>query len=95
LQDATSGKVDTAKLMRLYQSQVVFRVERRGDEFHVTSGVPAAFIPAEGADEASEAALVAALEKGGARNVTRLYRGGDVPDERCWLRGEGWCFAYT
>jgi len=93
--EAGSGKADMAKLMRLYQSQVVFRVERRGDEFHVTPGVPAAFIPAEGADEASEAALVAALEKGGAKNVTRLYRGGDVPDERCWLRGEGWCLAYT
>lgn len=95
LKDASSGKVDMAKLIRLYQSQVVFRVERRGDEFHVTSGVPAAFIPAEGADEASEAALVAALEKGGAKNVTRLYRGADIPEERCWLRGEGWCLAYT
>jgi protein-L-isoaspartate(D-aspartate) O-methyltransferase len=95
LKDATSGKVDMAKFMRLYQSQVVFRIERRGDEFHVTSDVPAAFIPAEGANEAAEAALVAALEKGGAKNVTRLYRSGDVPDERCWLRGEGWCLAYT
>lgn len=95
LKDATSGKADMAKLVRLYQSQVVFRVERRGEEFHVAPGVPAAFIPAEGADDASEAALAAALEKGGAKNVTRLYRSGDVPDERCWLRGEGWCFAYT
>ncbi len=93
--DSSSGKADLARFVRLYQSQVVFRVQRRGDEFHVTSGVPAAFIPAEGADEASEAALVAALEKGGAKNVTRLYRGVDIPDERCWLRGEGWCFAYT
>ena len=95
LKDVGSGKMDMAKVMRLYQSQVVFRVERRGDEFHVTPGIPAAFIPAEGSDEASEAALVVALEKGGAKNVTRLYRGGDVPDERCWLRGEGWCLAYT
>jgi protein-L-isoaspartate(D-aspartate) O-methyltransferase len=31
LKDASSAKVDMAKLMRLYQSQVVFRVERRGD----------------------------------------------------------------
>ena len=95
LKDASCGKSDMAKFVRLYQSQVVFRVERRGDEFHVTPGVPAAFIPAEGADEASEAALAAALENGRAKNVTRLYRGGDVPDERCWLRGEGWCLAYT
>jgi protein-L-isoaspartate(D-aspartate) O-methyltransferase len=95
LKDPDSGKADLARFVRLYQSQVMFRVERRGDEFHVTPGVPAAFIPAEGGDEASEAALATALEKGGAKKVTRLYRGDDVPDERCWLRGEGWCFAYT
>jgi protein-L-isoaspartate(D-aspartate) O-methyltransferase len=86
---------DGAQLLRLFKSQVVFRIERRGDEFHVKPGVPAAFIPAEGADEGAEAALVAALEKGDAKKVTRLYRGGDIPDERCWLRGEGWCLAYS
>jgi len=26
--------------------------------------------------------------------VTRLYRDQDIPDERCWLRGQGWCLAY-
>jgi len=26
--------------------------------------------------------------------VTRLYRGGDVPEEACWVRGHGWCLAY-
>jgi hypothetical protein len=26
--------------------------------------------------------------------VTRLIRGATVPDERCWLRGPGWCLAY-
>jgi protein-L-isoaspartate(D-aspartate) O-methyltransferase len=95
LRDGASGQFDMAKFMRLYKSQVVFRVERRGEEFHVKSGVPAAFIPAEGGDEALEAAMVAALEKGGAKDVTRLYRDSDVADERCWLRGEGWCLAYT
>jgi len=95
LRDGASGPFDMAKFMLLYKSQVVFRIERRGAEFHVTPGIPAAFISAEGADDASDAALVAALEKGGARNVTRVYRGEDVPDERCWLRGKGWCLAYS
>ena len=26
--------------------------------------------------------------------VTRLYRRGDVPEERCWLRRPDWCLAY-
>lgn len=91
-------KMDVSKMMRFTKSHVVFRIERRGEEFHVSPGIPAVFIAAEGADEAAEAAdaaLVAALEKGDSKNVTRLYRGGDIPDERCWLRGEGWCLAYS
>jgi protein-L-isoaspartate(D-aspartate) O-methyltransferase len=94
-QDLRSGQLDMEKIKRLARSQVVFRIERRGEEFHVKPGIPAAFIPAEGADPASEAALVAALEKGGAKDVTRVYRSDDIPDERCWLRGAGWCLAYT
>jgi protein-L-isoaspartate(D-aspartate) O-methyltransferase len=93
--DLRPGALDMARMVRLAKSQVVFRIERRGEEFHVRPGVPAAFIPAEGADPAAEVALVAALENDGARKVTRVYRGGDISDERCWLRGEGWCLAYT
>jgi protein-L-isoaspartate(D-aspartate) O-methyltransferase len=95
--DLTPGqKPDMASIMRLAKRQVSFRIERRGEEFHVRLGVPAAFIPAEAMDEAADAALVEALEKGEAKNVTRLYRGGaDIPEERCWLRGEGWCLAYS
>jgi protein-L-isoaspartate(D-aspartate) O-methyltransferase len=44
-------------------------------------------------DKASEAALAAALNKGGWNTVTRLVRGESVPEERCWLRGDGWCLA--
>jgi protein-L-isoaspartate(D-aspartate) O-methyltransferase len=84
-----------AKIMRLAQAQVMFRIERRGEEFHATPSIPAAFIPAEAADPVADAALAAAIEQGGAKKVTRLYRGGDVPEERCWLRGEGWCLAYS
>jgi protein-L-isoaspartate(D-aspartate) O-methyltransferase len=89
------AKVDMAKIVRLAQSQVMFRIERRGEEFHVAPGIPAVFIPAEAGDAVADAALGAAVEKGGARNVTRLYRSGDIPEERCWLRGEGWCLAYS
>ncbi len=56
---------------------------------------PAAFIPAEGMDAESVAALAQALEKGTARNVTRLYRRDDIAAEQCWLRGKGWCLAYS
>jgi len=73
----------------------MFRIERRGNEYPARGICPAAFIPCESTrDEASEAALAAALQKGRWRLVTRLYRRDDVPDEDCWLRGPGWCLAY-
>ena len=88
-------KPDVAKIMRLAKRQVSLRIERRGEEFHVRPGIPAAFIPAEAGDDAADAALLEALEKGDFKKVTRLYRGGaEIPAERCWLRGEGWCLAY-
>ena len=90
-----SAELNIGRIMKLARSQVMFRIERRGEEFHVKPSIPAAFIPAEGADPVADAALAAAIEKGGAKKVTRLYRGDDVPDERCWLRGEGWCLAYS
>jgi protein-L-isoaspartate(D-aspartate) O-methyltransferase len=88
------GVFDPSKFARLAASHVVFRVERLGDEFHAKKSVFAAFIPAEGVDDDSDAALSAALEKGGANNVTRLYRRDDIPEDECWLRGKGWCLAY-
>ena len=45
-------------------------------------------------DPASEVALAAAFEKGGWRDVTRLYRGDEAPPENCWLRAPGWSLAY-
>jgi protein-L-isoaspartate(D-aspartate) O-methyltransferase len=45
-------------------------------------------------DAGSEAALAAAFEKGDGREVSRLYRRDDVPEEDCWVRGTGWCLAY-
>ncbi len=73
----------------------VFRIERQGSSFLATWVSPVAIIPCEGArDAASEAALAAAFQNGGWEKVTRLYRGEDVPEARCWLRAPGWCLAY-
>jgi protein-L-isoaspartate(D-aspartate) O-methyltransferase len=89
------GAMDLVRLARMAGQNVVFRIARRGDEFHVRTTVPGGFIPAEGGDDAADAALAAALGKGGAKNVTRLYRTDDIPEARCWLKGEGWCLAYS
>ena len=73
----------------------VFQIERRGGDFLAKWISPVGVYPCEGGrDEASEAALDAALQKGGWESVTRLYRTDDVPGERCWLRAPGWCLAY-
>jgi protein-L-isoaspartate(D-aspartate) O-methyltransferase len=73
----------------------VFRIERRGDDFLARRISGVAIFPCEGGrDEASEQALAAAFDKGGAERVTRLYRRDDLPDEQCWLRAPGWCLAY-
>jgi protein-L-isoaspartate(D-aspartate) O-methyltransferase len=73
----------------------VFRIEGCGDEFHARWISPVAIFPCEGArDPASETALGAAFENGRMREVTRLYRRDDVPEQDCWVRGAGWCLAY-
>jgi protein-L-isoaspartate(D-aspartate) O-methyltransferase len=73
----------------------VFRIERRGDDFAARRVSAVAIFPCEGGrDPESEAALAAAFEKGDGREVTRLYRRDDLPEERCWLRAPGWCLAY-
>jgi protein-L-isoaspartate(D-aspartate) O-methyltransferase len=74
----------------------VFRIERRGPEFLAQWVSPVAVIPCQGVrDAVTETALAAAFKKGGWKQVTRLYRNDDVPDERCWLRAPGWCLAYS
>jgi protein-L-isoaspartate(D-aspartate) O-methyltransferase len=73
----------------------VFRIERRGVDYLARRISAVAIFPcAGGRDPAEEAALAEAFARGGAENVTRLYRHNDVPDADCWLRGEGWCLAY-
>jgi len=76
---------------------VVFRIERRTSQFSVQWISLVAIIPCDGGarDETSEAALAEAFKKDDWKRVTRLYRNNeDVPDDRCWLRGSGWCLAY-
>jgi protein-L-isoaspartate(D-aspartate) O-methyltransferase len=77
------------------QRGAVFHIERRGSDFLVPRIFPVAIFPCEGMrDPQSEAALAAAFEKGRVREVTRLYRGDDAPEEDCWLRGTGWSLAF-
>jgi len=73
----------------------VFRIERNGENYPTRRISAVAIFPcAGGRDAEEETALAAAFTKGGAENVTRLYRRDDVPDDDCWLRGKGWCLAY-
>jgi protein-L-isoaspartate(D-aspartate) O-methyltransferase len=73
----------------------VFGIERRRDDFLARHVCGVAIFPCEGMrDTETEAALAAAFENGGPRDVTRLYRRDDLPDEDVWVRGTGWCLAY-
>ena len=73
----------------------VFRIRRRGEQLAARWISPVAIFPCHGArDPAAEQALAHALASGGAERVRHLYRHSEVPEERCWLRGEGWCLAY-
>ena len=74
----------------------VYRIERRGADYLVTWISPVAIFPCAGSrDEVSERALAEAFAKGGWQRVTRLYRDQEIPEDRCWLRGPGWCLAYS
>ena len=74
----------------------MFRIERRGEDYLTYWISPVAIFPCAGSrDEMSERALAEAFAGGGWQKVTRLYRDSDIPDERCWVRGAGWCLAYS
>lgn len=73
----------------------VFRIERNGSDFLARWISPIAIFPCEGArDPVSEAALAEAFKVARWREVTRLYRRDDLPQEQFWLRAPGWCLAY-
>jgi protein-L-isoaspartate(D-aspartate) O-methyltransferase len=81
---------------RMASAGAVFRVERRGKDYLAYWISPVAIFPCAGSrDEVSERALAEAFAKGGWQRVTRLYRNQEIPEERCWLRGSGWCLAYN
>jgi protein-L-isoaspartate(D-aspartate) O-methyltransferase len=74
----------------------VFRIERRAGDYLAYWISPVAIFPCAGSrDEASERTLAEAFAKGGWQKVTRLYRDQEIAEERCWVRGAGWCLAYT
>lgn len=80
---------------RMASAGAVFRIERRGTDYYATWISPVAIFPCAGSrDEVSERALAEAFAKGGWLKVTRLYRGEEIPEERCWVSGPGWCLAY-
>lgn len=74
----------------------VFLIKHRFDIYLATWISPIAIFPCAGSrDEESERALAEAVAKGQSNRVTRLYRRDDIPEDRCWLRGPGWCLAYS
>ena len=81
---------------RIAWAGAVFRIERRGKDYLAYWILPVAIFPCAGnRDEVSERALAEAFAKGGWQKVTRLYRNQEIPEERCWIRGSGWCLAYS
>jgi protein-L-isoaspartate(D-aspartate) O-methyltransferase len=89
-----AGSANTA-VPSIDRRGAVFLIERRHGAFLAKWLSPVAIFPCEGMrDAASEAALAAPFEKGGWRDVTRLYRGDNAPPENCWVRAPGWSLAY-
>jgi protein-L-isoaspartate(D-aspartate) O-methyltransferase len=81
---------------RVASAGAVFRIERRGRDYFATWISPVAIFPCAGSrDEVSERALAEAFANAGWQQVTRLYRDQEIPAERCWLSGPGWCLAYS
>jgi protein-L-isoaspartate(D-aspartate) O-methyltransferase len=81
---------------RMASAGAVFRIKRRGQDYFAAWISPVAVFPcAGGRDAVSERALADAFRKGGWQQVTRLYRDQEVPEERCWLRGSGWCLTHS
>jgi protein-L-isoaspartate(D-aspartate) O-methyltransferase len=82
--------------MDFERAGAVFRIERCGRDYLARWISAVAIFPcARNRDEASERALTDSFAKGGWQKVTRLYRNQEIPEERCWVRGSGWCLAYS
>lgn len=80
--------------LRALRSGAYFRIRRLASAFEARWLSPVAIIPAEGAREKeAEAVLAAAFAQGGWQSVSRLVRGEPAPQDKCWLRGDGWSFV--
>jgi protein-L-isoaspartate(D-aspartate) O-methyltransferase len=81
---------------RVARAGAVFQIERRGKDYLAYWISAVAIFPCAGSrDEVSERALADAFGKGSWQKVTRLHRDQEISEERCWLRGSGWCLAYS
>jgi len=86
------GTIDYAKMHR---QGGIFRILRQGDDYLARWIAPVAIFPCAGnRDDKAEKALAASFAKGDLKKIARLYRRDDIPEERCWVRGRGWCLAY-
>ncbi len=84
---------DTAKIAR---RGAMFGIARDKRGYRARWLSPVAIYPCAGdRDPASEAALRRAFRRGGGKRLRRLHRHGDVPAERCWVRGKGWGLTYA
>ncbi|MGE7418266.1 protein-L-isoaspartate O-methyltransferase family protein [Methylobacterium tarhaniae] len=74
----------------------VFLIERRDARHYAARCLsPTLIYPCAGArDPEAERALARALAAGGQDSVRSLERTDTIPEDRCWLRGPGWCLAY-
>jgi protein-L-isoaspartate(D-aspartate) O-methyltransferase len=96
LDQAFDQDFGTNSLERITPAGAVFRIKRRGDDYLAHWISPVVIFPCAGnSDKGSQRALGEAFAKGGSRKVTRLYRNQEIPEERCWIRGSGWCLAYS
>lgn len=74
----------------------IFLIERHGSQFSARWMSPTVIYPCIGMrDDQAEASLAEAFKRGGAEKVSRLYRGGELAEDNCWARGEGWALAYS
>lgn len=72
----------------------VFLVTRRGSGFTARRISATRIFPCAGLrDEAGERRLAEAFSRSDGSGVTHLHRRDDLPEEICWLRGEGWCLT--
>jgi len=84
---------DPLKAMR---AGAYFLIHRGGQSHEARVLLPTAIIPAQGGgrEKNAEGALKEAFANGGLNRVAHLVRNEKVPDDRCWLKGSGWCLTY-